>query len=95
VGDVWATSLASFLMDVSSEMVLNLLPLFLTNALGVRTHVVGLVEGVARQAVQGAVPGGSRRSENARSVKSPGESTATRLGASSAMARCRSTSGCR
>jgi MFS family permease len=28
-------------------MVLNVLPLFLANALGVRTHVIGLVEGVA------------------------------------------------
>ena len=45
--NLWATSLASFLTDVSSEMVLNLLPLFLANALGVRTHVIGLIEGVA------------------------------------------------
>ncbi len=45
--NVWAANLASFLTDVSSEMVLNLLPLFLTNALGVRTHVIGLIEGVA------------------------------------------------
>jgi MFS family permease len=45
--NVWATSAASFLTDVSSEMVLSLLPLFLANALGVRTHVIGLVEGVA------------------------------------------------
>jgi MFS family permease len=45
--NVWATSVASFFTDVSSEMVLNLLPLFLANALGVRTSVIGLVEGVA------------------------------------------------
>jgi MFS family permease len=45
--NVWATSLASFFTDVSSEMVLNLLPLFLANALGVRTGVIGLIEGVA------------------------------------------------
>ena len=45
--NLWATSLASFFMDVSSEMVLNLLPLFLSNTLGVRTHVIGLIEGVA------------------------------------------------
>ena len=34
-------------MDVSSEMVLNILPLFLANVLGVRTSVIGLIEGVA------------------------------------------------
>jgi MFS family permease len=38
---------ASFLTDVSSEMVFNLLPLFLANVLGVRLGVVGLIEGVA------------------------------------------------
>ena len=45
--NVWAVSLTSFLADVSSEMILNLLPLFLTNILGVRTSVIGLIEGVA------------------------------------------------
>ncbi|MCX7681514.1 MAG: MFS transporter [Anaerolineae bacterium] len=45
--NVWAVSLTSFLMDVSSEMVLNVLPLFLTGVLGVRTSIVGLIEGVA------------------------------------------------
>lgn len=45
--NVWAASITSFLADVSSEMVLNLLPLFLTNILGVRTSVIGLIEGVA------------------------------------------------
>ncbi len=45
--NVWAVSLTSFFMDISSEMVMNLLPLFLTNVLGVGTAVVGLVEGVA------------------------------------------------
>ncbi|NPV08347.1 MAG: MFS transporter, partial [Anaerolineae bacterium] len=34
-------------MDVSSEMVLNVLPLFLSNVLGVKTNVIGLIEGVA------------------------------------------------
>ncbi|MBI4201176.1 MAG: MFS transporter [Chloroflexi bacterium] len=37
----------SLLTDVSSEMVLTVLPLFLTNVLGVKTSVVGLIEGVA------------------------------------------------
>jgi MFS family permease len=44
---VWATSLTSFFMDLSSEMVTNLLPLFLSNVLGVKTNVIGLIEGVA------------------------------------------------
>jgi MFS family permease len=34
-------------MDISSEMVINILPLFLANVLGVRTGVIGLIEGVA------------------------------------------------
>jgi len=34
-------------MDLSSEMVTNLLPLFLSNVLGVKTNVIGLIEGVA------------------------------------------------
>jgi len=34
-------------MDISSEMVLNILPLFLANVLGVRTSVIGLIEGIA------------------------------------------------
>jgi MFS family permease len=45
--NVWAVSITSFLMDTSSEMVINLLPLFLVEVLGVRTGVVGLIEGVA------------------------------------------------
>lgn len=45
--NVWAVSLTSFFMDISSEMVINLLPLFLANVLGVRTAVIGLIEGVA------------------------------------------------
>ena len=45
--NVWATSLTSFFTDISSEMVLNLLPLFLANVLGVRMAFIGLIEGVA------------------------------------------------
>jgi MFS family permease len=44
---VWAVSLTSFFMDISSEMVINILPLFLSNVLGVSTSVIGLIEGVA------------------------------------------------
>ncbi len=45
--NIWAVSLTSFLTDISSEMVLNILPLFLSNVLEVRTNVIGLIEGVA------------------------------------------------
>jgi MFS family permease len=45
--NVWVVTLASFLTDVSSEMVFNLLPLFLANVLGIRLGVIGLIEGVA------------------------------------------------
>jgi MFS family permease len=45
--NVWVTTVTSFLTDISSEMLLNLLPLFLFNVLGVRTMVIGLIEGVA------------------------------------------------
>lgn len=45
--NVWAVSLTSFFMDISSEMVLNILPLFLSNVLGIRTSIIGIIEGVA------------------------------------------------
>lgn len=45
--NVWAVSLTSFFMDISSEMIINILPLFLSNVLGIRTSIIGLIEGVA------------------------------------------------
>lgn len=45
--NVWILSITSFLTDISSEMLFNLLPLFLVNVLGVRIAVVGLIEGLA------------------------------------------------
>jgi MFS family permease len=45
--NVWAVSLTSFFMDVSSEMVINILPLFLANVLGIKTNLIGVIEGVA------------------------------------------------
>jgi len=45
--NVWAVSLTSFFMDVSSEMVINVLPMFLSNVLGVKTNIIGLIEGIA------------------------------------------------
>ncbi len=45
--NVWAVSFTSFFMDISTEMVINVLPLFLSSVLGVKTNVIGLIEGVA------------------------------------------------
>jgi len=45
--NVWVASLTSFFTDISSEMLLNVLPLFLANVLGVRVWAVGAVEGLA------------------------------------------------
>lgn len=45
--NVWAVSLTSFFMDISSEMVLNILPLFLSSVLGLRTDIIGIIEGMA------------------------------------------------
>lgn len=42
-----AVSLTSFFTDISSEMIVHLLPLFLTNVLGAATSVIGLIEGIA------------------------------------------------
>ncbi len=45
--NVWIVTLTSFLTDISSEMIFNLLPLFLNNVLGVKTNIIGIIEGVA------------------------------------------------
>lgn len=45
--NIWAVGFTSFFMDISSEMVLNILPLFLANVLGVQTSIIGLIEGLA------------------------------------------------
>ena len=45
--NVWVATLTSFLTDISSEMILNLVPLFLSNVLGAPTAVIGLIEGIA------------------------------------------------
>jgi len=44
---IWAMGLVSLFMDVSSEMVHSLLPVFLITVLGSSTLVVGAIEGVA------------------------------------------------
>lgn len=45
--NVWVVTITSFLTDVSSEMLFNLLPIFLFNVLGARTGLIGVIEGVA------------------------------------------------
>jgi len=45
--NVRAVSLTSFFMDISSEMVINILPLFLFTVLGVQTALIGTIEGIA------------------------------------------------
>ena len=45
--NVFFTGLVSFFMDVSSEMIYPLVPLFLANVLGVNKSVIGLIEGIA------------------------------------------------
>lgn len=45
--NVWIATTTSFLTDISTEMIANLIPLFLANVLGVSTAVIGLIEGIA------------------------------------------------
>lgn len=45
--NVFFLGVVAFLTDISSEMTLTLLPLFLANVLGASTIVIGLIEGVA------------------------------------------------
>ncbi len=44
---IWVLGFVSLLMDISSEMVHSLLPLFLVGTLGVSVIVVGVIEGIA------------------------------------------------
>lgn len=44
---VWALGFVSLLMDVSSELIHSLLPVFMVTTLGVSVFVVGLIEGAA------------------------------------------------
>ena len=46
-GSVWALGLVSLFMDVSSEMIHALLPLYLVTVLGTSTLTVGIIEGIA------------------------------------------------
>jgi MFS family permease len=44
---VWVLGFVSMLMDISSEMIHSLLPLFLVGTLGVSVLAVGIIEGIA------------------------------------------------
>lgn len=46
-GGVWALGFVSLLMDVSSEMIHGLLPVYLVSVLGTSALMVGVIEGVA------------------------------------------------
>ncbi|MGH8850806.1 MAG: MFS transporter [Casimicrobiaceae bacterium] len=46
-GSVWTLGLVSMLMDVSSELIHSLLPLFMVTVLGASAFAVGLIEGFA------------------------------------------------
>jgi MFS family permease len=45
--NVWIVTATSFLTDISSEMLNNLIPLFLANVLNTGTAVIGLIDGIA------------------------------------------------
>lgn len=45
--NVFFAGLVSFFMDVSSEMIYPLVPIFLANVLGVNKSMIGLIEGIA------------------------------------------------
>ena len=44
---VWVLGFVSMFMDISSEIIHALLPLFLTSTLGISVATVGLIDGVA------------------------------------------------
>ena len=44
---VWVLGIVSMLMDVSSEMIHSILPLFMVTTLGMSAFAVGLIEGLA------------------------------------------------
>jgi MFS family permease len=46
-GGIWALGFVSMLMDISSEMIHALLPVYLVTTMGASTLAVGLIEGIA------------------------------------------------
>jgi MFS family permease len=51
-GGVWALGIVSLLMDLSSEMIHALLPLYLVTVMGASALIVGIIEGIAEAAAQ-------------------------------------------
>jgi MFS family permease len=49
---IWAVGLVSLLMDISSEMIHSLMPVFLVTGLGASMLAVGLIEGIAEATAQ-------------------------------------------
>src|SRR5512142_909282 len=49
-GGVWALGFVSLFMDLSSEMIHALLPIFLVSTLGASTALVGFIEGISEGA---------------------------------------------
>jgi MFS family permease len=47
-GSIWALGFVSLLMDVSSELIHSLLPVFMFTALGMSVFTIGLIEGAAQ-----------------------------------------------
>jgi MFS family permease len=45
--NIWVVTATSFLTDISSEMIFNLVPLFLANVLKAGTTAIGLIDGLA------------------------------------------------
>ncbi len=50
--EVWILGLVSMLMDISSEMIHSILPLFMVTSLGMSALAVGLIEGLAEATAQ-------------------------------------------
>src|ERR1051326_7885312 len=48
---IWALGFVSMFMDISSEMIHSLLPVFVVSILGISATALGLIEGVAEGAV--------------------------------------------
>jgi MFS family permease len=51
-GGVWALGIVSLLMDLSSEMIHALLPLYLVTVMGASALTVGIIEGIAEATAQ-------------------------------------------
>ena len=53
---IWTLGFVSLLMDISSEMIHSLLPVFMVTTLGASALMVGLIEGLAESTALIAPP---------------------------------------